>query len=421
MIFAPAFLAFLGIALSAGSNSPSAGYAVTLPSDDANFVFRFPGKPADSFAEAQWTTDQEYGVATRFSYQARAYSFSVTLLNFHRDRTARQSSILYQGALDSLNGKRPNRHLRLEDLGVVSLGGWKGRELRELTGNSAQQISIFALPHGVLAILSRWNVDDPVAVNAMKQFSTPTIENLISSAPQSRAPPEIEYFYESIRPALAVAYRMLGRTEQCVTLFASKCTLPPDLATGGIARAQQLLHLLTHAGFERMAPLSKPEILEQVMAEFPGMRPWFNEELLEAEKRLFARVAAVFEACPGERSAVILRNLPVFEEVNFTRFWEQSRDVYDRTSASIARQTTEIEKEIESGWTSERCAATYNVARSLVGGLIKKTRPFAASDWEKIPRSERFSSAVSFVWDLTYMLEHHIDPGIDDRLDAPAR
>ena len=151
------------------------------------------------------------------------------------------------------------------------------------------------------------------------------------------------------------------------------------------------------------------------------MRPWFDEELLEAEKMLFARAAAVFEACPGERSSAILQDLPVFEEVNFTRFWEQSRDVYDRTSASIARQTAEIEKEIESGWTSERCAATYKVARGLVGGFIKKTRPFAARDWEKIPRSERFSSAVSFALELTYMLEHHIDPGIDDRLDAPAR
>lgn len=421
MNFAPAFLAFLGIALAASSTSSSAGYEVTLPSDDANFAFRFPGKPSDSFAEAQRTTDQEYGVATRFSYQARAYSFSVTLLNFHRRRTAGQAAILYQGALDSLNGKRPGRNLKLEELAAVTLGNWKGRELRELTGNSAKQISIFALPHGVLAIMSRWNVDDPVAVNAMKQFSTPTIGSLITAAPLPRTPPEIEFFYEVIRPTLVVAHRFLGRLEQCAILFANTCNLPPELANDGIARTRHVLDILSHAGIERLAPLSKPEIRDQVIMEIPGMKPWFNETLLEGQKALFARLAAVFETCPGEKSENILGYLAVIQDVNFTRFWEQSSDVYERTSASIARDAAGMQKEIEREWSGERCAATYEVARIIVGLIITKTRPFAAKNWETIPRSERFPDGASFAWELAYTLEHRMDPTIDDRLDPPKR
>jgi hypothetical protein len=91
MNFAPALLAFIAVAVFSSPASVAAPYAVTLPSDDANFVFRFPGKPTDAFAEAQRTTDDEYGVATRFSHQSRAASFSVTLMNFHRERTARQT------------------------------------------------------------------------------------------------------------------------------------------------------------------------------------------------------------------------------------------------------------------------------------------------------------------------------------------
>jgi hypothetical protein len=421
MNFAPAFVAFIAVAVYSSPAAVAATYEVTLPSDDANFVFRFPGKPTDAFAEAQRTTDNEHAVATRFSYQSRACAFSATLVNFHRERTARQSEVLNQGALASLNGKRPGHPRKLEDLAEVRLGNWKGRELRELTGNSATQIGIYALPHGALTIMSRWNVDDPVAVNAMKQFSTPAIGTLIAASPRTPTPPEYEFFYEVIRPVLFVADHFIGRVEQCATLFTRECVLPPELAGGGIARGQYLFHLLSHAGFERLAPLPKPEIGAQVIAEFPGMKPWLNETLLENEKMLFAKLAAVFEECPGERSAAILENLPVYQAVNFTRFWEQSDDVYARTSASIAREVPEIRQQIQSGWSSERCAATYVIARKMVGAIIGKTRPFAARDWQQISRRDRFSMGAAFAYELAFTLEHHIDPTIDDRVDPPKR
>jgi hypothetical protein len=209
----------------------------------------------------------------------------------------------------------------------------------------------------------------------------------------------------------------MARARQCAELFAARCQLPPSLSGGEITRMFHLFGVLTHAGFERLPPLPKPEAIGQVVNEIPGLKSQFSSVLIDSEKTLFAKIQAVMLECPGDKAGIILERLSIMEQVNFTRFWEQSRDVYERTQTTIARQSLDYQKQIKAGWSAERCAATYQAAINLSDSILRKTKPFAVKNWTEIPRGEHFERAASFSWDLAYALEYEMDPRIEARLD----
>lgn len=224
------------------------------------------------------------------------------------------------------------------------------------------------------------------------------------------APPPDQslFFTEGLAAPYFTGARFAQLVRLCVSRFEQDCR--DD-------NRYQDLRSLNPGIFDRVTVLGKArkqplrvESWTEFANEVVRTKQQFMRELLEYEKSLVPKLAAVFDLCPDENSRRDVIALEALRVANFGRFWLLPAKEYEHTLAELDAAQRRHLSRLRLTWSKSDCVQARRIAIDILGVMSHKVRPLLKDDWASQTQNERLGEGIAAVWYLGMRAEAAVRP-----------